>query len=132
MTWHEVYQAALAVVRPRQLSPWADCGGVGAALVTDTGAVYTGVCVDTSCSMGFCAEHAAAAAMLTAGEQRVMMMVAVGSDGEILPPCGRCREFVSQLHRDNGQTEVLLPGRRVATLATLLPNDWKQLGTAAD
>ncbi len=125
MTWDDVYTAAKKVVKPRMLSPWADCGGVGAALVTEAGSLYTGVCIDTSCSMGFCAEHAAAAAMITAGEQRVLMMVAVGSEGEIMAPCGRCREFISQLHRDNIRTNVLLPGQRVVTLAELLPEDWK-------
>ena len=36
--------------------------------------------------MGFCAEHAAAAAMITAGQNLVLKMVAVNWDGEILPP----------------------------------------------
>ncbi len=125
MTWDEVYYAAKNAVNPRLLSPWADCGGVGAALVTEAGNLYTGVCIDTSCSMGFCAEHAAAAAMITAGEQRVLMMVAVGGEGEIMAPCGRCREFISQLHIDNVHTEVMLAGQRIVTLADLLPDDWK-------
>lgn len=71
----------------------AEAGGVGAALLTDSGRVYTGVCIDTSSSMGFCAEHSAAAAMVTAGENRVIRMVAVNWDETVLPPCGRCREF---------------------------------------
>lgn len=65
-------------------------GGVGAAIETDTGHIYTGVCIDTACSMGFCAEHAAAAAMLTAGENRIRRVIAVGAEGQVMPPCGRC------------------------------------------
>src|ERR1700694_49616 len=102
MTFAELYDQAKRVLHPRRLSEVADAGGVGAALLTDGGRVYTGVCIDTASSMGFCAEHAAAAAMVTAGEHRVVRMVAVNWDGDVLPPCGRCREFISQLHPENG------------------------------
>ncbi len=39
----------------------------------------------------------AAAAMLTAGESQIVKMVAINKRGNILPPCGRCREFIIQL-----------------------------------
>jgi hypothetical protein len=70
MTFEELYSAAKAVLNPRRLSAEAEAGGVGAALLSDRGAVYVGVCIDTACSMGFCAEHAAAAAMVTGRELR--------------------------------------------------------------
>ena len=122
--FEKLYAAAQAVVNPRVLSEYAEAGGVGAAIETDTGHIYTGVCIDTACSMGFCAEHAAAAAMLTAGENRIRRVIAVGAEGQVMPPCGRCREFLCQLHDDNGQCRVLLPGGRVKTLDELLPDRW--------
>jgi cytidine deaminase len=125
MTFDELYARARAVVNPWKLSEDAESGGVGAALLTEAGNVYTGGCIDTACSMGFCAEHAAAAAMITAGENRVLMMVAVGWDGRIMPPCGRCREFISQLHSDNRDARVLVAEGTVATLGELLPYDWR-------
>jgi cytidine deaminase len=63
--------------------------------------------------------------MITAGENRVVKMVAVNSEGSILPPCGRCREFISQLHPDNLEAEVLIASGRVAILRELLPHDWR-------
>lgn len=125
MTFDELYQRARAVVNPRKLSDMADAGGVGAALLAPDGVVYTGVCIDTACSMGFCAEHAAAAAMVTAGGGRVLKMIAVDWDGSILPPCGRCREFISQLHPDNLDAEVMVAENTVLPLRALLPYDWK-------
>jgi cytidine deaminase len=125
MTFDELYARAKAVLNPRRLSPEAEAGGVGAALLSDSGAVYVGVCIDTACSMGFCAEHAAAAAMITAGEHRVLKMVAVNWDGAILPPCGRCREFISQLHEDNLAAEVLVAEGVIVPLHMLLPYDWR-------
>jgi len=116
---------ARAVVNPRRLSDDADAGSVGAALLTAAGNVYTGVCIDTACSMGFCAEHAAEAAMITHGENQIVRAIAVGSDGSILPPCGRCREFLSQLHPDNAQAEIKVDQDTVVTLSDLLPYDWK-------
>lgn len=106
--FRELYQAAWAAAKPRRLSDYAEAGGVGAAILTKAGNLYTGVCIDSACSMGFCAEHAAAAAMVTAGEQEVARMVAVNHQGEILPPCGRCREFISQLAEGNKEAEILV------------------------
>jgi cytidine deaminase len=125
LPFDDLYAAAKAVLNPRRLSQSAEAAGVGAALLTPSGKVYTGVCIDTACSMGFCAEHAAAAAMVTAGESQVLRMVAVNWDGAILPPCGRCREFISQLHDDNLAAEVLVAPGNVRTLHELLPFDWR-------
>jgi cytidine deaminase len=104
-------------------------GDVGAALITDQGHVYVGVCMDIQSGIGFCAEHSAIAAMVTAGEYRIEKIVAVwlNDKGEtfILSPCGRCREFIRQIHPDNLTTQVILDTDKVASLADLLPyHDW--------
>ena len=125
MTFDELYKQAKSVINPRRLSEDAEAGGVGAALLTESGKVYTGTCIDTACSMGFCAEHAAAAAMITAGESRVVKMIAVGWDGRVMPPCGRCREFISQLHQENLNAEVMVSEETIVTLRELLPYDWR-------
>ncbi len=126
VTFDELYRIAKSVVNPRRLSRDAEAGGVGAALLAKSGKVYSGVCIDTACSMGFCAEHAAAAALITAGESRILKMIAVDWDGCILPPCGRCREFISQLHDDNLAAEVMVSEGVVVTLRELLPYDWRR------
>ena len=119
--FEELVEQARAVLNPRRLSEDAEAGGVGAALLADDGQVYTGVCIDTGSSMGFCAEHAAAGAMVTAGANRVLRMVAVLWDGSVIPPCGRCREFIRQLHPDNMDAAVLVAEDTVVTLRELLP-----------
>jgi cytidine deaminase len=125
VTFDELILRARSVLNPRTLSSHAEAGGVAAAILTEAGNVFTGVCVDTACSMGFCAEHAAAAAMITAGENRILKMVAVGDGGRTMAPCGRCREFVSQLHDDNCDAEVLVAPGVVVTVRELLPHDWR-------
>jgi cytidine deaminase len=126
MTFEELYKEAVAVLKPRRLSDYAEAGGVGAALLTSSGKVYVGVCIDTACSMGFCAEHAAAAAMVTAGESQVLKMVAVDWDSSVLPPCGRCREFISQLDPENIFAEVMVAKEKIVKLQDLLPHDWRE------
>lgn len=126
MTFDQLYEKAKSVVNPRKLSEYAEAGGVGAAILAESGNVYTGVCIDTACSMGFCAEHAAAAAMIAAGESRVLKMIAVGWDGYIMPPCGRCREFISQIHSENLNTEVMVGEGVIVTIRELLPYDWRK------
>ena len=125
MDFTELSKIAEKLAYPRVLSESAEAGSVAAALLTEEGHVYTGVCIDTACSMGFCAEHAAAAAMITAGESKILAVAAVGSDGGVMPPCGRCREFLTCLHPDNRAARVLLPGGESCTLGDLLPFDWK-------
>ncbi|MDF2587991.1 MAG: cytidine/deoxycytidylate deaminase family protein [Anaerocolumna sp.] len=123
MEFNELYEIAKNTLNPRELSKSSYAGSVAAAILTDKGNVYKGVCIDTPSSMGFCAEHAAIAAMITAGENRIIKMVAVYESGEVVPPCGRCREFINQIHDENYKCEVLLKDR-VATIDELLPERW--------
>jgi len=132
-TFEQLYARARAVVAPRRLSDDVEVGGVGAAVEAASGAIYTGICIDTACSMGFCAEHAAVAAMVTAGETgRIVRVVAVGWDGRIMAPCGRCREFMRQMDPANRRTEVLVAPGRVVPLDDLLPFDWRAPSEPAD
>lgn len=123
MDWNELKDIAAATLSPRQVSEDIEVGGVAAALVTDQGNVYRGICIDTACSMGFCAEHAAIAAMLTAGEDKVAQIVAVNWDKSVLPPCGRCREFLLQL--GNPETQVLVAEDTAVPVKDLLPYSWQ-------
>jgi cytidine deaminase len=120
----ELLQIAKATLSPRQLSENSYAGSVAAALVTDQGNIYRGVCIDTSSSMGFCAEHAAIAAMITAGENTIVKIVAVHEEAGIVPPCGRCREFIYQINKENLQCQVMLKDKTV-TLNDLLPERWE-------
>jgi len=80
--------AAVTVVGDLVCSDQCTAGSVSAALLTATGSVFTGICIDTQSSLGFCAEHAAIAAMLKHRQTRITAVVAVDADGAVLPPCG--------------------------------------------
>jgi cytidine deaminase len=122
----DLYERAKKALNPRKLSELAEAGGVASALVTEQGNVYVGVCIDTNCGMGFCAEHTAIGNMVTNGESRILTIVAVNWDGRILSPCGRCREFIFQVDSGNAKTRVLLNGGRESTIELLLPDHWAE------
>lgn len=124
MTFDELTGLAHATLNPRELGDGNYAGSVAAALETEAGNVYRGVCIDTSSSMGFCAEHAAIAAMITAGESRIRRIVAVHQSG-VVAPCGRCREFMFQINHRNLDAEVKLRSA-VVPLRDLLPHRWDE------
>ena len=104
-------------------------GDVGCALVGGDGNIYLGVCIDTGSGTGFCAEHSAIAAMVTAGELRIEKIVAVWKDERgavvVLPPCGGCREFIRQIDERNLDTDVVLGLDKIVKLRELLPyHEW--------
>lgn len=106
--WEKLYLAARKVQNRREVSPFIEAGGVAAALLTKKGNIYTGVCIDTACTLGMCAERNAIANMITNGESEIEKIVAVMPDGKAGSPCGACREFMMQLSKNSGEIEVLL------------------------
>ena len=110
MGWDELAAAARAVLRPRRISEFVEVGGVAAAILTERGNVYVGICIDSACSLGMCAERNAAARMLTEGESVLSRLVCLDWDGRFLPPCGTCREFLMELDPKNAELEFMLSG----------------------
>ena len=124
--WDDLYRAARNVQKPREISPFVEAGGVAAAILTKSGNIYVGVCIDTASSLGMCAERNAIANMITNGESRIDKLVAVMSDGKIGLPCCACRELMMQLDRDSGEIEILmdLEKRKTVKLMELAPEWW--------
>jgi lincosamide nucleotidyltransferase A/C/D/E len=96
---------------------------VGAAVQSADGKLYTGVCVGGPLSV--CAEQMALGEMLKAGQRRFTAIVAVWKDTHgqsfVLPPCGRCREFMRMLDQGNLEADVILGQGHIEKLRTLLP-----------
>ncbi len=95
--WSDLYEAAKAVQRPREISGTVSAGEVAAAIESASGRIYTGVCVDTACTLGICAERNAIFNMITNGEQVIEKVIAILPDGSSGAPCGACRELMVQL-----------------------------------
>lgn len=126
-TWDRLYLAARKVQGNREISSTVEAGGISAALLTEAGNIYVGVCIDTACSLGMCAERNAIANMITNGESRIIKIVAVMGNGKVGTPCGVCRELMMQLDPKAGETEILCDyeTKQVVKLRELLPNWWR-------
>ena len=125
--WERMFRAAKAVQNGRQVSRFVEAGGVAAAVLSASGRIYTGVCVDTCSTLGICAERSAIFHMLTCGEQEISKVLAVMPDGKTGAPCGACRELMVQLMPETYQKiEVMLDyeAGRVVTLGDLTPEWW--------
>ena len=125
--WEEMLAAAVKVQNGRQISRYVEAGGVAAAVLSESGKIYTGVCVDTCSTLGICAERNAIFNMITNGESKISRVLAVMSNGKTGAPCGACRELMVQLMpNDYKGIEIMLDYEkgRVITLGELTPEWW--------
>ena len=115
-------------IAQRVRGEFCSVGYVSAVLEGANGKLYRGVNIDLACGLGFCAERSAAAAMIADGETSVRRAVCVGEKGDLMTPCGSCREFFRLLSPANLQTRFLvgLEGEKTLSLAELLPLPWER------
>lgn len=73
---------------------------VASVLRTKSGKIFQGVNIEIECSApcSICAEYAAIGTMVSEGEEKIDTIVAVSykDGGYVLPPCGKCRQFISE------------------------------------
>ena len=125
--WKDLYDAATAVQQERRISEYVTCGEVAAAILSKSGKIYTGVCIDTCSTLGICAERNAIFNMITNGEQQIDKVIAILPDGSTGAPCGACRELMVQLMPGSYQDiEIMVDyatGRTVK-LGDITPEWW--------
>ncbi len=93
---------------------------VGAALRSPTGAVYLGVNVENaSYPAGLCAERAALAAAVTAGERRFDALAVATEQNDRLLPCGACLQALAEF----GELDIVAvpPATGSAAGTTVVP-----------
>ena len=125
--WEIMFDAARSVMRERNISEYVSAGEVGAAILSKSGRIYTGVCVDTCSTLGICAERNAIFNMITNGEHEIQRVLAVMPNGKTGAPCGACRELMVQLMPNSYRDiEIMLDyeKNKVITLGELTPEWW--------
>ena len=125
--WKDMYEAAKAVRNERRISEYVTCGEVAAAVLSKSGRIYTGVCIDTCSTLGICAERNAIFNMITNGEQEIDKVLCILPDGSCGAPCGACRELMVQLMAGKYyDIEIMMDysAGRTITLGELTPQWW--------
>jgi cytidine deaminase len=86
---------------------------VGAAVLTDGGRIFEGCNVENaSYGLGLCAECGLVSALHASGGGRLVAFACVDYRGEVLMPCGRCR----QLLWEHGGPDLLVDSAQGPTL----------------
>lgn len=80
---------------------------VGAAIRSQSGAVHVGCNVENvAYPQGSCAEAGAVAAMVAAGENRIVELAVIADSPTPVPPCGGCRQKIAEFA--DGDVKVTL------------------------
>ncbi len=129
MEYKELYQKAVSVL-PNAYTPFSGFQ-VGAAILTETGEVFTGVNIENSSYGGtICAERTACVKAVSEGF-RSFKAIAVVSGGVscgkgMAAPCGICRQFLYEFSPD---MEVILGDDedhlKIYKLKELLPEGFR-------
>ena len=107
--WDRLYEAAKGVLNPRTISAYVTAGEVSTAVLSSSGKIYTGVCIDTCSTLGICAERNAIFNMITNGAQEIRKVLCIPPVRGKGAPCGACRELMVQLMPDQYKSiEIML------------------------
>ena len=116
--WKLLQDKAIAVTKTAY-APYSKFP-VGAAALVDDSRVVAGCNVENvSYGLGLCAECSVVCALHSSGGGRLVALVCVAADGELLMPCGRCRQL---LFEHGGADMLIAHPAGPKRLAELLPD----------
>lgn len=123
MTEDDDIVAAARAAMARAYAPYSHFK-VGAAVRGESGRIYAGCNVENAAyPQGWCAEASAIAAMVVAGETRIVEAAVMGGGAAFCTPCGGCRQKLYEFAGDDLPIHVCGPQglRQTVTLGELLP-----------
>jgi cytidine deaminase len=100
---------------------------VGAVLRAGDGSLHGGCNVENAAyPQGWCAEASAIAAMVGAGQRRIVEALVMGRGARLCTPCGGCRQKLAEFAGPELAVHVCDPRglRRTLTLGELLPHSF--------
>jgi len=116
--WAALLAAAVAA-RAHAYAPYSSFP-VGAAARVDDGRVVVGCNVENAAyGVALCAECGLVSQLHITGGGRLTHFVCVNRDGDVLMPCGRCRQL---LFENGGPDLLLMTVSGVRTMAEVLPD----------
>jgi cytidine deaminase len=123
-----IEKAKEIIVKSKQVN-LIDTSEVGSALITSKGNIFQGVNIGFYCGIGSCAEYQAIGNMISNGEKEIKKIASVYYDEkkkkyEVIPPCGKCREMIHQLGKNNWDCEVIISDDKKVKLTEILPYAW--------
>ena len=127
MTYEEMFKLAKEKINPVKLNKHCKISDTFCVLETVNGNQYTGVSLVATCGLGHCSEQAAITQMLNHDETEIRQILTLDKFGNLLPPCGRCLELITQINPKNVSAAVFVAENRAMTIKELYPLDWKKV-----
>ena len=116
--WRSLQQAATDALQ-HAYTPYSNYP-VGAAALVDDGRVVTGANIENaSYGVTLCAECSLVAALYMSGGGKLAAFVCVDGNGDVLMPCGRCRQLLYE-HRTPDMELLTVSG--VRSMDQVLPD----------
>ena len=116
--WDQLTEAATDVMR-RAYAPYSHYP-VGAAALVDDGRVVTGCNVENAgYGVTLCAECGLVSQLVAGGGGRLTHFVCVNGDGDVIMPCGRCRQL---LFEHGGRDLLLMTVSGIRPMSEVLPD----------
>ena len=114
----EALTAAARTAMERAYAPYSGYP-VGAAAITTDGRLVTGCNVENAgYGVTLCAECGLVSSLLMGGGGRLVAFTCVNGEGDVITPCGRCRQL---LNEHGGPALVLETPAGLRTLDEMLP-----------
>jgi cytidine deaminase len=115
--------AAAKHARSRAYAPYSKFK-VGAAILADDGAVYSGGNVENAAyPNGVCAETSAISAMVLGGAKKIREIAVMAGGPKLVTPCGGCRQRIAEFADPDTPVHICGPegSKTTFTIAELLP-----------
>ena len=119
MTDWDALRAAAVEISARAYAPYSRFR-VGAAALADDGRLLVGCNVENAAyGVTLCAECGVVSSLHATGGGRLTHFVCVNGDGEVIMPCGRCRQL---LFENGGPTLEVMTISGVRPMSEVLPD----------
>ena len=127
---HELISLAKQKMKPKRVNSRIKVSDAVCVAISAKGNVYYAYSLRASCGLGGCAEQFLIAEMLKNDEYHISKLVVLDELGNLLPPCGRCCELITQLAPENKETQIVLSDTQSITLNKIFCLDWKDVKNA--
>lgn len=125
MSYIELYNEAFTMLKPQKFSKRIRISETSCAILAENGKIYSGINLNASCGLSYCAETSAISAMLNDGIITIKELLVMDKRGKIITPCGSCLELITQISPINRNSLVWINQDRTIFIKDLYPIDWK-------
>ena len=125
MSFDKLVELGKQSINSKKINRYFKCGDCVCVIESKTKKRYIGYSYSFS-NFGYCAEQSALISMFNNGEYEINKIVTISKNGDIIPPCGRCLELISQtINAENIQ--IALSKYVIKSFLDVYPYDWKRI-----